>query len=192
MRYPGGEHFRNNGAYPGQIQPGPASNRSAGSGSDSSSQGMMRPGPQHSMYPGGQPPPVQRLGPGPMQPRPSSTVPDSGGVPGFDLAAVRAANMARAEALAAQQREEARVDQQEINMRMQNMQMRPGPPPPPHGGQRYPGPPPRVPPPQHFFPDNGPPHGGHPHGGYPGGPMRPNNSQSPSSPVSPVSPSPIR
>ena len=60
--------------------------------------------------------------------RPASTVPDSAGVPGFDLAAVRAANHARAEALAAQQREEAqmmaRQEQQEINIKnMQNMHM---------------------------------------------------------------------
>jgi len=165
------------------IQPGPGSNRSAGSGSDTSSQGLGRP---HPNYPGGPPPPLVRPGggppPGPMyQSRPASTVPDTAAVPGYDPAAVRAANMARAEALAAQQREEAQVmarqEQQEVTMRMQNMnmearqqndrenrnhqqmdprlQMQFGPP---TGPPRYPGPPQphRGPPPQHFFPDNGP------------------------------------
>ena len=182
-RYPVPEHLRHNGGYPGppqQIMPGPGSNRSAGSGSDTSSQGPVMRVQGHSMYPGGQPPPVQRQPPGPIQPRPASTVPDSGGVPGFDLAAVRRANIERAEALAAQQREEAgimvRQEQQEITMRMTNMQVdnqprqqRPGPPPEPRQGlppgpggpPRYPGagPPYRVPPPQHFFPDNGNGHG---------------------------------
>ena len=177
-RYPG-----HNGAYPPpghrppQVQPGPGSNRSAGSGSDTSSQG------QHHFYPGpGQPPPPGPRPPGPPQSRPGSTVPGSAGeVPGFDLAAVRRANMERAEALAQQQREEAGVmarQQQEVTMRMQNMntdpraqprprpplpsdprhQFGPGPPPPQHGpppGHRYPSPPQRAPPPQHFFPDNG-------------------------------------
>merc|ERR1712106_270855 len=92
-----------------------------------------------SSYPGGgPPPPSQRPGPGPppgpiYQSRPASTlpasVPDTAAVPGYDPAAVRAANMARAEALAAQQREEAQVmarqEQQEVNMRMQNMNVDP-------------------------------------------------------------------
>jgi len=190
-RFNSPNQFGPQGAYtpgPGpHIQPGPGSNRSAGSGSDSSSQGMPRGNPPN--YPSG-PPPLQRPGPGPSsgpmyQSRPASTlppsVPDTAAVPGYDPAAVRAANMARAEALAAQQREEAQVmarqEQQEVNMRMQNMnvdprlqsdprdprnhqhmdprlQMQFGPP----SGPRYPGPPQshRGPPPQHFFPDNGP------------------------------------
>ena len=210
---PGSDQLRHNGGYPGQphqIMPGPGSNRSAGSGSDTSSQGPVMRVQGHSMYPGGQPPPVQRQPPGPIQPRPASTVPDSGGVPGFDLAAVRRANIERAEALAAQQREEAgimaRQEQQEINMRMSHLQMdnqarpgqRPGPPadprqphfnhgpPPGPGGQpRYPGggPPLRAPPPQHFFPDNGNGHG--PMIGHPGPPQH-------QPPVSPVSPPPSR
>ena len=202
---PGSDHLRHNGGYPGggpggpggpphQIMPGPGSNRSAGSGSDTSSQGPVMRVQGHSMYPGGQPPPVQRQPPGPIQPRPPSTVPDSGGVPGFDLNAVRRANIERAEALAAQQREEAgimaRQEQQEINMRMQNMQIRA---PPPGQHPRYPGPPPpqhqhpgpqhpqyhqRVPPPQHFFPDQG--------GAMPGN-MRPTSAMSQQQqPVSPV------
>ena len=182
-----------NGGYPPHVQPGPASNRSTGS---ESSGPMMRP---PSMFPAGQQPP-----PG----RPTSTVPDSGGqVPGFDLAAVRAANRARAEALAAQQREDAGqgqvmrqeqnsvMRQEEINLRMQNMsvgQPRPGMDPrlQMHYQQqqqpRYPGPPPphqRVPPPQHFFPDNAPP--------LPpaSGAMRPNSAMS-AQPVSPMGPPP--
>jgi len=199
------------GGFPPHIQPGPGSNRSAGSGSDTSSQGRPRPGTAY-------------------QARPGSTVPELGmSVPGYDPAAVRAANMARAEALAAQQREEAQVlarqEQQEVTMRMHNinmesrqqntdtrdsrnhqhmdprLQMQYGP----HSGPpRYPGPPPshRGPPPQHFFPDNGP-HVHQRESGPPGqfrqdpgpppGQFRPPSSQSQQpSPLSPVSPGPSR
>ena len=222
-QYPG-QHINNNQGYggppgrpfpppghngagpPGYIPPGPASNRSAGSSSDASSQGMWKER-GHSMHPGGVPPPQERPPPPLVRPppgsRPASTVPDSAGVPGFDLAAVRAANHARAEALAAQQREEAqmmaRQEQQEMNMKnLQNLQldnnkqvgmmdprlqMQFGPPGGP--GPRHPGPPPRAPPPQHFFPDNGagpgyPPHP-HPH------PHPPPHARQ-LSPVSPVRP----
>merc|ERR1719361_2417557 len=160
----------------------------------------------HSLHPGGVPPPQERPPPPLVRPppgsRPASTVPDSAGVPGFDLAAVRAANHARAEALAAQQREEAqmmaRQEQQEINMKnMQNLQldnnkqmgldprlqMQFGPPGGP--GPRHPGPPPRAPPPQHFFPDHGPGYPPHPPQGRqlsPGSPVRPNGHIRPNIP----------
>merc|ERR1719167_498189 len=139
--------------------------------------------------PSNYPPPLQRPGAGPAYPqqgRPASTlpnsVPDAAAVSGYDPAAVRAANMARAEALAAQQREEAQImsrhPDNEMNVRMQNMyvdnrsqndardpriqhypdqrlQMQHSGPP------RFPGPnlppPNRAQPPQHFFPENGPP-----------------------------------
>ena len=159
----------------GGVMPGPASNRSAGSGSDSS-------------VPGG--------GWGSAA-RPGSTVPDGGGMAGYDPAAVRAANMARAQALAAQQREEvaaarreevaaARQEQQEIHMRMQAVSMEQGrggtrPHLPP--GMRFPGPHHRAPPPQHFFPE----HGQLPH--YPPGQPA---LQPQISPVSPVSPPAVR
>ena len=198
-RHPGhGPGHGPNGA--GFVPPGPASNRSAGSSSEASSGGMWR---GHSLHPGGVPPPQERPPPPLVRPppgsRPASTVPDSAGVPGFDLAAVRAANHARAEALAAQQREEAqmmaRQEQQEINIKnMQNMhmdnvihnnkqmdprlQMQFGPPGGP--GPRHPGPPPRAPPPQHFFPEGGP------GPGYPPHPPPPHGRQM--SPVSPVRP----
>jgi len=165
------------------IQPGPGSNRSAGSGSDTSSQGVSRAPPNYGS--GGGPPPLQRPGPGPgpisMHPqhhsRPASTVPDTAHVTGYDPAAVRAANMARAEALAAQQREEAQAiarQEHDVSMRVQNMNIDPRPLSDSKDvsrfhqhpdqriqmqySQRHPGPPPplRAPPP-HFFPDSGPP-----------------------------------
>ena len=200
---PGPPRHGHNGTGHGYIPPGPASNRSAGSSSDASSQGMWR---GHSLHPGGVPPPQERPPPPLVRPppgsRPASTVPDSAGVPGFDLAAVRAANHARAEALAAQQREEAqmmaRQEQQEMNIKnMQNMhmdnmmqnskqmdprlQMQFGPP----GGPRHPGPPPRAPPPQHFFTDHGPGYPPHPPQGRqlsPGSPVRPNGHIRPNIP----------
>ena len=119
QRYPNQTH----GAY---IPQGPVSNRSAGSGSDTSSQGQIR-------GKVGPPPPLKKPSADPYRPqqdlRPASTVPDSapaGGIPGYDPAAVRAANMARAEALAAHQREEAAaVQREEMMIRMQQMAMDP-------------------------------------------------------------------
>ena len=102
--------------YPGpqgapSIQPGPGSNRSAGSQGSSDSSGPR--GPPLQQRPG--PPRTAARPPGPP-----SQVP--GDVPGYDPAAVRAANMARAEQLAAQQREEA-AREQEVAARLHMMQM---------------------------------------------------------------------
>jgi len=79
--------------------------------------------------PPGPPPPVMQR-PSSTVPYPAPTsVPDSavpGGIPGYDPAAVRAANMARAEALAAQQREEqaaSTIQREEMMIRMQQMSM---------------------------------------------------------------------
>ena len=99
---------------PHHIQPGPGSNRSAGSQASSDSSGGMRGHP-------GLPPPLQRPGPPRVAGRPPGA-PVPGDVPGYDPAAVRAANMARAEQLAAQQREEA-AREQEVAARMQQMQV---------------------------------------------------------------------
>merc|ERR1719412_1356492 len=89
---------------PHHIQPGPGSNRSAGSQASSDFSGGLRGHP-------GPPPPLQR----PSPPRSAGRPPEApvpGDVPGYDPAAVRAANMARAEQLAAQQREEAGRNQE--------------------------------------------------------------------------------
>jgi hypothetical protein len=109
------------GAAYNNIPPGPGSNRSAGSGgSDGGSSNHS--GPYRVAQPGV--PPLQR--PGNPGFRPGSTLPvDSvpGGIPGYDPAAVRAANMARAEALSAQQREESAMQHQQQQMQQQRDQL---------------------------------------------------------------------
>ena len=142
---------------PHHIQPGPGSNRSAGSQASSDSSG-----------PRGPPAPHQRPGPPRTAARPPGPPGPPGDVPGYDPAAVRAANMARAEQLAAQQREEA-AREQEVAARMAHLQVE-------RGLHQHPGPrPPGGPPNPHQDPHHDPrgPRPGPPDPRFGPGPPRP-------------------
>jgi len=143
----GGRQYGVGGGQYGNIQynnlhnnvpPGPHSNRSHGSSSDGSSQrGRSGSKPSMDQYRAPQqqhlqPPPQHHPSNGQQQPVDPRHQPHNiensvpGGVTGYDPAAVRAANMARAEALAAQQREEAAAAQrEEMVNRMQRMNVDP-------------------------------------------------------------------